>query len=132
MGSDRVEAILALVQGDDARGKVEQMGALSQLLLEMKDTNRDAYTRLREMKRQVAKERTTYEEHILALEAAKYEKVHLEREIERCQQYASKYDKIDLVPLEQYTEDRMADSLAEDDHTLMLARLNDELARRKA
>ncbi len=128
MGTGGMSQLLRSVEqifADD--DKQQRLSHLSSLLLELKASNRDAYLKLKDIKRSVHLERSQFDERAIALQNVQYERIHLESEIKECQSYPSKYDKLDLLPVENIM---LPDGL--DEHQTMLARLNDELARRKS
>lgn len=124
-----VEALGELLGGDRAQG--DRLAALSGLLLDLKTANREACLQLKDVKRAAQVERTRYDELAIALQSAQYERLHLESEIKDCQAYPSPHEALSLVPLEVFAATRMSDG-DEPEHELMLARLQDELQRRKA
>lgn len=115
----------------DVPSKNERLVALSAILLQLKDTNRDMYTQLKAVKRTVHQERTKFDETSIGLQSARYEHAQIESEIQSCLSYQAKYTSLDLVPLDEYQQSAMQDT-CEDEHQLILKRLADELARRKA
>lgn len=121
------ESIARLVETKKSQASQAQ---LSDLILSIKSFNREAYSKLREAKCLVLKERNIYDEKILKLESLKFEAGYLENEISACRAYHSDYHNVDLVPMDEFAADRMGE-VPEDDHQLTLLRLNDELSRRK-
>lgn len=111
--------------------KESRLTELSCLLLHLKEINRDAYSRLKDIKRCVQQERQIFDEKSIALQSVQYQRKHLESEIEACRQLETKYDRIVLVPIEEFKVDKMDTDEILDEHSLTLARLNDELFRRK-
>ncbi|CDO76274.1 hypothetical protein BN946_scf184470.g32 [Trametes cinnabarina] len=71
----------------------------------------------------------------LGLQNLLYEKRHLEREIEKCRQFASIYQDIPLHSLEEFTqlapEEARTEDVLSDEHQLMLNRLSFELSERQ-
>lgn len=122
-----VETVKLLIS-DDGSPVASKLESLSTLLVELKAVNRDAFTRLRDAKKVTQRERTTFDEQSITLNSVQYQRAHLESEILDCQNFPTTFDKIDLVPLEQFMEGNMLEA---DPHQLMIARLNDELERRK-
>lgn len=71
----------------------------------------------------------------LSLQNLLYEKRHLEREIEKCRQFASIYQDIPLHPVEEFRElappEARAQDVLDSPHQLMLNRLSFELVERQ-
>jgi len=71
----------------------------------------------------------------LGLQNLLYEKRHLEREIDKCRQFASTHQDVALYSLEEFQqlapEDVRTEDILNDEHQLMLSRLNFELAERQ-
>ena len=124
-----VDVVSKLLSSTDP--KESRLTELSCLLLRLKEVNRDAYTRLKDIKRCVQQERQLFDEKSIALQSVQYQRKHLESEIEACRQLETKYDEIDLVPIEVFKADNMDADEILDEHALTLARLNDELIRRR-
>lgn len=119
-----VADLLASVEPKEAR-----MTDLSALLLKLKETNRDAYARLKTIKREVQQERQKFDEKSIALQSVQYQRQHLESEIQSCHTQETRYEKIELVSMDEFS---CGQSMELEEHELMLARLQDELARRKS
>ena len=124
------------------------------LFARLKALNRSASVATRAHKQATADARHEMDQTYLSLQNFQYEKRHLEREIDKCRQFAcvsfsppfphlshsflapsSVYQDIPLYSLEEYIE-RAPDNLRSDDalsneHTLMLNRLNFELSERQ-
>lgn len=105
------------------------------LFAQLKAANRAANTATRQAKDATAAARQEMDQSHLGLQNLLYEKRHLEREIEKCRQFASVYQDVPLHPLDQYAALAPAESTGEetmqDEHQLMLQRLNFELAERQ-
>ncbi|KAI0284943.1 THO complex, subunit 5 [Russula aff. rugulosa BPL654] len=71
----------------------------------------------------------------LRLQNLLYEKRHLEREIEKCRQFASVYQDIQMYSVEQFVElspsEAHSEDVLSDEHQLMLNRLGFELVERQ-
>ncbi|CCM02496.1 uncharacterized protein FIBRA_04598 [Fibroporia radiculosa] len=105
------------------------------LFARLKALNRAANTVTRAHKQTTADARHDMDQTHLWLQNLLYEKRHLEREIDKCRQFASVYQDIPLYSVEEFTqlapeEARTPDVLA-DEHQLMLNRLSFELAERQ-
>ncbi|KAF5369920.1 hypothetical protein D9758_001036 [Tetrapyrgos nigripes] len=101
----------------------------------LKSLNRTANLATRATKEETAVARQEMDQAHLGLQNLLYEKRHLEREIEKCRQFASVYQEVPLYTLEEFVElapeeARTPDVLA-DEHQLMLNRLSFELAERQ-
>jgi THO complex subunit 5 len=70
------------------------------------------------------------DEQFLLLQNFKYKIQHLQREIQRIDQQETLYSEIDLYPLDQFRE-MQPEKVVEDQHQLMLNRLEFELEERK-
>ncbi|KAI9000973.1 Fms-interacting protein-domain-containing protein, partial [Trametes punicea] len=105
------------------------------LFARLKALNRSANHATRAHKQATADARHEMDQTYLGLQNLLYEKRHLEREIEKCRQFASIYQDIALHSLEEFKqlapeEARTEDVLA-DEHQLMLNRLSFELSERQ-
>ncbi|KAK2466224.1 hypothetical protein APHAL10511_001866 [Amanita phalloides] len=105
------------------------------LVARLKALNRAANAGSRVCKDNTAAARLDMDQSLLQLQNLLYEKRHLEREIEKCRQFASIYQDVPLYSLEEFErlapeEARTPDVLA-DEHQLMLNRLSFELAERQ-
>ncbi|KAF6762127.1 THO complex, subunit 5, partial [Ephemerocybe angulata] len=117
---------------DDAAALQMQTMAL---IGRIKYLNRVANTATRQKKETTAEARQEMDQSHLGLQNLLYEKRHLEREIEKCRQFASIYQDVPLHSLDEFKvlapeEARSPDVLA-DEHQLMLNRLSFELAERQ-
>ncbi|KAH9966121.1 Fms-interacting protein-domain-containing protein [Russula dissimulans] len=105
------------------------------LFARLKALNRDANASARAHKQITADARHDMDQTHLRLQNLLYEKRHLEREIEKCRQFASVYQDIQLYPLEQFVElsppDAHSEDVLSDGHQLMLNRLGFELVERQ-
>ncbi|KAF5389053.1 hypothetical protein D9757_004898 [Collybiopsis confluens] len=101
----------------------------------LKSLNRAANIATRSKKDETTAARHEMDQSHLGLQNLLYEKRHLEREIEKCRQFASVYQDIPLYSLEEFQrlapEEASSLSVLEDDHQLMLNRLSFELAERQ-
>ncbi|KAI0722934.1 Fms-interacting protein-domain-containing protein [Earliella scabrosa] len=105
------------------------------LFARLKALNRAANHATRAHKNATADARHEMDQTYLSLQNLLYEKRHLEREIEKCRQFASVYQDIPVHSLDEFLrlapeEARNGDVLA-DDHQLMLNRLSFELSERQ-
>ncbi|RDB22608.1 THO complex subunit 5 [Hypsizygus marmoreus] len=101
----------------------------------LKALNRAANTATRIRKEATAEARHDMDQSHLGLQNLLYEKRHLEREIEKCRQFASIYQDVPLYSLEEFTrlapEEARTEDVLSDEHQLMLNRLSFELAERQ-
>ncbi|KAF8897549.1 Fms-interacting protein-domain-containing protein [Infundibulicybe gibba] len=101
----------------------------------LKTLNRAANTTTRIHKEATAEARHEMDQSHLGLQNLLYEKRHLEREIEKCRQFASIYQDIPLHSLEDFKQlapqAARAEDVLSDEHQLMLNRLSFELAERQ-
>ncbi|KAJ7590928.1 Fms-interacting protein-domain-containing protein [Mycena floridula] len=107
----------------------------SALIVQLKALHRAAATATRISKEATAAARLEMDQSHLGLQNLQYEKRHLEREIEKCRQFASFDQDVPLYALEDFcilapAEARTPEVLA-DEHQLMLNRLSFELAERQ-
>jgi len=113
--------------------KSSYLSTLSCLLLQMKEQNRELYTRLRVAKQACTTERAAFDGESVGLQSVRYERAQIESEIAGCRGRRFGYERLEMVPLQEFMDGRMQDdSVEEGEQELMLARLHDELARRKA
>ncbi|KAJ7781224.1 Fms-interacting protein-domain-containing protein [Mycena metata] len=101
----------------------------------LKSLARAANTETRTTKNITAAARHDMDQSHLGLQNLLYEKRHLEREIEKCRQFASVYQDIPLYTLEEFKllappEARTEDVLS-DEHQLLLNRLSFEFVERQ-
>ncbi|TFK55721.1 hypothetical protein OE88DRAFT_1652158 [Heliocybe sulcata] len=105
------------------------------LFARLKAINRASNAATRAHKQATADARHEMDQTHLGLQNLLYEKRHLEREIEKCRQFASVYQDIPIYPLEEFIqlapdEHKTEDVLA-NEHQLMLNRLSFELSERQ-
>ncbi|PFH52740.1 hypothetical protein AMATHDRAFT_1791 [Amanita thiersii Skay4041] len=119
------------VQEDTSAMHIRAMALIGQL----KSLNRAANLATRIQKDATAAARHEMDQSHLELQNLLYEKRHLEREIEKCRQFASIYQDVPLYTLEQFKslapEEARTDDVLSDEHQLMLNRLSFELAERQ-
>ncbi|KAJ8086634.1 hypothetical protein AAF712_001980 [Marasmius tenuissimus] len=105
------------------------------LISRLKTLNRSANLATRTRKDATAVARQEMDHSYLGLQNLLYEKRHLEREIEKCRQFASVYQDVPLHPLEDFKqlapEEACNESVLANEHQLMLNRLSFELAERQ-
>ncbi|THV08544.1 hypothetical protein K435DRAFT_847399 [Dendrothele bispora CBS 962.96] len=101
----------------------------------LKSVNRAANLATRASKDETAIARQEMDHASLGLQNLLYEKRHLEREIEKCRQFASVYQEVPLYSLEEFVqlapEEARTPEVLSDEHQLMLNRLSFELAERQ-
>ncbi|KAN0126978.1 Fms-interacting domain containing protein [Russula decolorans] len=136
---DAEEVILALQQlatnsspNDDPASIHIRAGAL---FARLKALNRDANAAARAHKQITTDARHDMDQTHLRLQNLLYEKRHLEREIEKCRQFASVYQDIQMYSIEQFIElsptEAHSEDVLSDEHQLTLNRLGFELVERQ-
>ncbi|KAF5388117.1 hypothetical protein D9615_000424 [Tricholomella constricta] len=105
------------------------------LMGRLKSLHRAANTATRVRKDATADARHEMDQSHLGLQNLLYEKRHLEREIEKCRQFASIYQDVPLYSMEEFKrlapEEACTEDVLSDEHQLMLNRLSFELAERQ-
>ncbi|PSR79877.1 hypothetical protein PHLCEN_2v6865 [Hermanssonia centrifuga] len=105
------------------------------LFARLKALNRSANSAARTHKQTTADARHEMDQTYLGLQNLLYEKRHLEREIEKCRQFASTYQDISLYGPEEYMErapeEMRTEEILNNEHSLMLNRLSFELQERQ-
>ncbi|KAF8195874.1 Fms-interacting protein-domain-containing protein [Mycena galopus ATCC 62051] len=101
----------------------------------LKSLARAANSATRHTKNLTAAARHDMDQSHLGLQNLLYEKRHLEREIEKCRQFASVYQDIPLYTLEEFKllapPEARSDDVLFDEHQLLLNRLSFELVERQ-
>ncbi|MCP9257625.1 Merlin [Dirofilaria immitis] len=110
--------------------------SLLSLFLSLRRLNRLAQYRNRQIRDQVNRERTVVEERFLQLQNIRSEIEHLQKEIDRCYDFRSADEDIEMVSLEEFYANAPASISQEeitrkDQHRQHLARLNWEMEERK-
>ncbi|KII95191.1 hypothetical protein PLICRDRAFT_48157 [Plicaturopsis crispa FD-325 SS-3] len=126
------ELVSGKYRGNDTAEMHIRAGAL---IARLKALNRAANAATRAHKQATTEARHEMDQAHLGLQNLLYEKRHLEREIDKCRQFASIYQDIPLYSLDEFAklappEARTSDVL-ENEHQLMLNRLSFELAERQ-
>ncbi|KAI0750839.1 Fms-interacting protein-domain-containing protein [Daedaleopsis nitida] len=105
------------------------------LFARLKALNRAANHAARAHKQATADSRHEMDQTYLSLQNLLYEKRHLEREIEKCRQFASVYQDIPVHSLEEFMqiapEEARTEGVLANEHQLMLNRLSFELSERQ-
>ncbi|KAJ3736354.1 Fms-interacting protein-domain-containing protein [Lentinula guzmanii] len=135
-GDQIIENLRALSEPANANSDVQSLLIRSSALVScLKSLNRAANTATKTKKDETTAARQEMDQSHLGLQNLLYEKRHLEREIEKCRQFASVYQDIPLYTLEEFQglapEEARTSEVLEDDHQLMLNRLSFELAERQ-
>ncbi|KAF8204991.1 Fms-interacting protein-domain-containing protein [Pholiota molesta] len=119
------------LQQDTAAMHIRAMALIGRL----KSLYRAANTATRLKKDETAAARQEMDQSHLNLQNLLYEKRHLEREIEKCRQFASMYQDIPLYNLDEFKrlapEEARTEEVLSNEHQLMLNRLSFELAERQ-
>ncbi|KAH7914340.1 Fms-interacting protein-domain-containing protein [Hygrophoropsis aurantiaca] len=107
----------------------------SALVARLKALNRNANAATRAHKQATTEARQEMDQTHLGLQNLLYEKRHLEKEIDKCRQFASIYQDVPLYSLTEFKELAPPEARTEDalqnPHQLMLNRLSFELAERQ-
>ncbi|GLB33825.1 putative fms-interacting protein [Lyophyllum shimeji] len=131
-----IDKLRDLVSGNhlDQDAAAIQIRAMA-LFGRLKALHRAANTATRVRKEATAQARHNMDESHLGLQNLLYEKRHLEREIEKCRQFASVYQDVPLYSLEEFKrlapEEARSEDVLSDERQLMLNRLSFELAERQ-
>jgi len=119
------------LQHDSAALHIRAMALMGRL----KSLNRASNTATRVAKEKTAEARQEMDQSHLNLQNLLYEKRHLEREIEKCRQFASIYQDVPLYSVDDFRllapQEARTEQVLSDDHQLMLNRLSFELAERQ-
>ncbi|KAL0950005.1 hypothetical protein HGRIS_010015 [Hohenbuehelia grisea] len=119
----------------DAHDPVVLQIRANTLIGRLKALNREANSATRLRKEETAAARHEMDQSHLGLQNLLYEKRHLEREIEKCRQFASVYQDVPLYTLDDFIQiappEARSDDVLTDEHQLMLNRLSFELAERQ-
>jgi len=133
---DVIEKLGQLVSDDSLQHDTAALHIRATALIgRLKSLNRAANAATRFRKDMTAAARHEMDQSHLGLENLLYEKRHLEREIEKCRQFASVYQDVPLYTLDEFKslapEEARTPNVLADDHQLMLNRLSFELAERQ-
>ncbi|KAG1820168.1 Fms-interacting protein-domain-containing protein [Suillus subaureus] len=105
------------------------------LVARLKALNRNANAATRACKQATTEARHDMDQTHLGLQNLLYEKRHLEREIDKCRQFASIYQDVPLYPLPEFKTlappEARSDDVLQNVHQLMLNRLSFELVERQ-
>ncbi|KAL4003686.1 Fms-interacting family protein [Acanthocheilonema viteae] len=110
--------------------------SLLSLFISLRRLNRLAQYRNRQIRDRVNRERAVVEERFLQLQNVRSEVEHLQKEIDRCYDFRSADEDIEMIPLEEFYANAPAsisqeEITREDQHRQHLARLNWEMEERK-
>ncbi|KAE9410529.1 hypothetical protein BT96DRAFT_961916 [Gymnopus androsaceus JB14] len=135
-GDQIIESLRELVSPAYADTDAQSLLVRSSALVScLKTLNRTANTATRTKKDETTAARQEMDQSHLGLQNLLYEKRHLEREIEKCRQFASVYQDIPLYGLDEFErlapEEARTSTVLSDEHQLMLNRLSFELAERQ-
>ncbi|KAG0709649.1 Fms-interacting protein-domain-containing protein [Suillus ampliporus] len=105
------------------------------LVARLKALNRNANAATRTCKQATTEARHDMDQTHLGLQNLLYEKRHLEREIDKCRQFASIYQDVPLYSLPEFKNlappEARSDDVLQNTHQLMLNRLSFELVERQ-
>lgn len=112
-------------------------------LVILRDLNRQSQESINEIKNQTISEKDRVDQIQLDIQNIFYQHKHLKNEIDRCRDFPTKHQQLDMVPIERFyadhpefsspsnaTNNDNEETKALSDHELMLARLKDEQDRR--
>ncbi|KAG8898492.1 hypothetical protein FRC00_002759 [Tulasnella sp. 408] len=120
------------IDPNSAQAQQHQPGAL---IAKLRAINRSSNTAANGKREVTAQVRTAINATNLQLQNLMYEKRHLEREIEKCRQFAFIYQDIPIHDLEEFqasaSEELQTPDILADEHQLMLSRLRFELLQAK-
>ncbi|KAI0848894.1 Fms-interacting protein-domain-containing protein [Daldinia vernicosa] len=138
----RVQA-LRLVDQIAAAGPIESASPEAQLetskqqkllitnLAQLRGLHRSAYFGARQTKSQTSEARQEVDRLHLQLQNLYYEQRHLQGEIAACESYDHTYQKLPLIPLEEFLALK-PDHIDDDENALMIARIEHERSEREA
>lgn len=133
-----VELLRLLEQGNDS-GDNSTAGddPLSQLrrkimveMVELRSMNWEVQNSVNSVKDITGREKQSVDKIQLDIQNIYYQQKHLRSEIDRCEDFRSKHENIELVPLEEFFKSNPEAQNIEDPHELMMERLRDEEQRR--
>ncbi|KIO31107.1 hypothetical protein M407DRAFT_241983 [Tulasnella calospora MUT 4182] len=120
------------IDPNSAQAQQHQPGAL---IAKLRAVNRNSNTAANSKREVTAQVRTAINATNLQLQNLMYEKRHLEREIEKCRQFAFIYQDIPIHDVEEFQasapEELQTPDIMADEHQLMLSRLQFELSERQ-
>uniref|UniRef100_A0A336KZH7 CSON013785 protein n=1 Tax=Culicoides sonorensis TaxID=179676 RepID=A0A336KZH7_CULSO len=122
---------------EDIKEKIEEKRIEGSLLfILLKKLNRLDKLRVRAGRDALHAEKSRVDSNKLQLHNLIYEAEHLKKEVQRCHQFKSQDEEIELVPIEEFYEKAPAnisrpEKTKKDEHALRLARLEWELEQRK-
>lgn len=131
--------IATLKKGDSSTAKqeiAEKRIEGSMLIVLLKKLNRLDKVRIRTERDKLHKQKLAVDSNRLQLQNLLYEASHLKKEVNRCYEFKSQDEDIELVPLEKFYENApkdisKPDTTTNDEHNRRLARLEWELQQRK-
>ncbi|KAK4696339.1 THO complex subunit 5, partial [Lecanoromycetidae sp. Uapishka_2] len=109
----------------------KQQKLLYSYLAQLRGLNRNAVIKVRNTKQTTAEARQEIDRLHLQLQNLYYEERHLRGEIAACESYDHKYQRLPLIPVEDFL-DLQPDHRNDDEKALMFARINHELSEREA
>ncbi|KAL1747227.1 Fms-interacting protein-domain-containing protein [Schizophyllum fasciatum] len=129
--ADAIRALEDLVAGAPSTDPTLLRIRSSALIARLKSVHRTANAISQARRAQTATARMEMDAAHLRLQNLLYEKRHLEREIDKCRQFASIYQDIPLYPIEEFRQLAPPEAHSDDPHQLMLNRLSFELVERQ-
>lgn len=109
----------------------KQQKHLTAYLAQLRSANRKTVVGVRQTKQETAEARQEVDSLHLELQNLYYEQRHLRGEIEACESYDHTYERIDMLPAEEFLE-LHPEHAGLSEHDLTVARIRDEEAQRAA
>ena len=104
---------------------------LSTLLIQLKSLNRNMHLSNQKINSTAIEKRAAVDRLLLQLQNLYYEKTHLLGEIEQCDNYLTTYNDLEMDTEEQFRERHKDLKEDDDEHGILVLRLEDELSQRK-
>lgn len=99
-------------------------------MVELRTMNWEAQESVNAIKETTSREKQSVDKIQLDIQNIYYQHKHLRNEIDRCEDFRSKHENIELVSLDEFYKTNPEARDIEDPHELMMARLQDEEQRR--
>lgn len=129
---DLLKSLAKTADGDPSKVRDQLLSALNQIT-DIKRSVRGGHKEAYQASQATAEEQTQLDQLHLQLQNILYEKIHIEKEIQRCKKFRSRHESIDMVTAEEFAAESagLAEESAGNAHKAMLARLDHELQARK-
>ncbi|TRM67537.1 Fms-interacting protein-domain-containing protein [Schizophyllum amplum] len=129
--SDAVQALEELVAESHNADPADQRIRASALVARLKSAHRIANAVSQQRRAETSTTRAEMDAAHLRLQNLLYEKRHLEREIDKCRQFASIYQDVPIYSVDEFRQLAPPEAHSEDPHQQMLNRLSFELVERQ-